>query len=209
MSVIERAEQRLAEEERQHETGADNQCNLNYWAAYLDGARAQKKEGGELAMSALNYVERQGFMAGMGYAGMTEEKRETLLKELRDLPVGSVAPLVVEHDYEQLVKALRCPDFADVPCGNHECKYFDAYGCKARVILNDAAAAIEALQAEAQLYKNLAEEWQEAAERKERLLGMYRAQNIYSAKDSSGNLITNLCSLNRSESPNSPENPDS
>ena len=44
MSVIERAEQRLAEEERQHELGADNRYDLHYWAAYLDGARAQKKE---------------------------------------------------------------------------------------------------------------------------------------------------------------------
>ena len=44
MSVIERAEQRLADEERQHELGADNRYDLHYWAAYLDGARAQKKE---------------------------------------------------------------------------------------------------------------------------------------------------------------------
>ena len=93
MSVIERAEQRLAEEERQHELGADNRYDLHYWAAYLDGARAQKKEGGELAMSALNYVERQGFMTGVDYAGMTAEERETLLKELRNLPVGPVSQL--------------------------------------------------------------------------------------------------------------------
>ena len=93
MSVIERAEQRLAEEERQHDLGADNRYDLHYWAAYLDGARAQKKEGGELAMSALNYVERQGFMTGMGYAEMTAEERETLLKELRNLPVGPVSQL--------------------------------------------------------------------------------------------------------------------
>lgn len=44
MSVIERAEQRLAEEERQHELGADNRYDLHYWAAYLDGARAQNSE---------------------------------------------------------------------------------------------------------------------------------------------------------------------
>lgn len=44
MSVIERAEQRLAEEERQHELGADNRYDLHYWAAYLDGARAQMRE---------------------------------------------------------------------------------------------------------------------------------------------------------------------
>jgi hypothetical protein len=44
LSVIERAEQRLAEEERQHELGADNRYDLHYWAAYLDGAREQLRE---------------------------------------------------------------------------------------------------------------------------------------------------------------------
>lgn len=100
MSVIEKAEQRLAEEERQNELGADNDHDLVYWAAYLDGARAQKKEGGELAMSALNYVERQGFVTGMGYAEMTAEERETLLKEFRNLRVGPVAPLAVEMEVQ-------------------------------------------------------------------------------------------------------------
>lgn len=44
MSVIEFAEDRLRDEERQHELGADNRYDLHYWAAYLDGARAQKRE---------------------------------------------------------------------------------------------------------------------------------------------------------------------
>lgn len=44
MSVIERAEQRLAEAERQNRLGADNDHDLAYWAAYLDGARAQNEE---------------------------------------------------------------------------------------------------------------------------------------------------------------------
>ena len=44
MSVIERAEQRLKEEERQNRLGSDNDDTLHYWAAYLDGARAQKRE---------------------------------------------------------------------------------------------------------------------------------------------------------------------
>lgn len=43
-SVIEFAEHRLAEEERQRELGADNRYDIQYWAAYLDGARAQMKE---------------------------------------------------------------------------------------------------------------------------------------------------------------------
>ena len=44
MSVIERAEQRLQEEIKQNDLGADNGHLLAYWSAYLDGARAQKKE---------------------------------------------------------------------------------------------------------------------------------------------------------------------
>ena len=148
MSVIERAEKRLAEEERQHELGADNRYDLHYWAAYLDGARAQKKEGGELAMSALNYVERQGFMTGMGYAEMTAEEREALLKELRNLPVGPVAPLVVEHDYAKMVKALRdCASGDDERC--FICTYHKASNMPCdNALMTDAAAAIEALQAE-------------------------------------------------------------
>lgn len=43
-SVIQFAEDRLADEERQRELGADNRYDLQYWAAYLDGARAQLKE---------------------------------------------------------------------------------------------------------------------------------------------------------------------
>ena len=44
MNVIEFAEKRLAEEEHQNHLGLDNDDNLCYWAAYLDGARAQKRE---------------------------------------------------------------------------------------------------------------------------------------------------------------------
>lgn len=43
-SVIEFAEKRLEEEGRQNRLGADNTIACSYWAAYLDGARAQKKE---------------------------------------------------------------------------------------------------------------------------------------------------------------------
>ena len=44
MTVIERAEQRLNEEERQHILGAENEHDMAYWAAYLDGANAQLRE---------------------------------------------------------------------------------------------------------------------------------------------------------------------
>ena len=44
MSVIEKAEARLQEEIRQNDLGADNGHLLAYWAAYMDGARAQRDE---------------------------------------------------------------------------------------------------------------------------------------------------------------------
>lgn len=44
MTVIEKAEARLQEEIRQNDLGADNGHLLAYWAAYLDGARAQMNE---------------------------------------------------------------------------------------------------------------------------------------------------------------------
>lgn len=62
------------------------------------------------------------------------------------------------RDYKKLVKALRCPDFGDVPCSHPDCNYWSVYACKARVVITDAADAIEALQA--QLPKR--GEWQKA-----------------------------------------------
>ena len=44
MTVIERAEKRLQEEIKENDLGADNGHLLAYWSAYLDGARAQKRE---------------------------------------------------------------------------------------------------------------------------------------------------------------------
>ena len=44
VSVIAKAEQRLQEENQQFLMGADNEQDVAYWAAYLDGARAQQKE---------------------------------------------------------------------------------------------------------------------------------------------------------------------
>ena len=44
MSVIEFAEKRLQEEIHQNDLGANNDYCIDYWRAYLDGARAQRKE---------------------------------------------------------------------------------------------------------------------------------------------------------------------
>ena len=44
-SVIESAEHSLTEAERQYNLGSEYaNSDMMYWAAYLDGARAQKKE---------------------------------------------------------------------------------------------------------------------------------------------------------------------
>ena len=44
MSVIEFAEKRLSEELHQNDLGANNDYCIDYWRAYLDGARAQMNE---------------------------------------------------------------------------------------------------------------------------------------------------------------------
>ncbi len=44
MSVIEFAEKRLNEEIHQNDLGANNDYAIDYWRAYLDGARAQMNE---------------------------------------------------------------------------------------------------------------------------------------------------------------------
>ena len=44
MNVIERAEKRLNEEINQNDLGANNDYAIDYWRAYLDGARAQMRE---------------------------------------------------------------------------------------------------------------------------------------------------------------------
>lgn len=44
-SVIEYAEHSLTDAERQYNLGSEYaRSDMSYWAAYLDGARAQKKE---------------------------------------------------------------------------------------------------------------------------------------------------------------------
>ena len=44
MNVIEFAEKRLQEEIHQNDLGANNDYAIDYWRAYIDGARAQKRE---------------------------------------------------------------------------------------------------------------------------------------------------------------------
>lgn len=68
MSVIEKAEQRLQEEIRQNDLGADNGHLLAYWSAYLDGAKAQKNESDAKRTDELNNAWKQGYDAAGGKA---------------------------------------------------------------------------------------------------------------------------------------------
>lgn len=116
-------------------------------------------------------------------------------------------------DYTELVKALRCKRD---DCDGCDLAFFDkdeGWMCRYAAKDDDAADAIEELQAEAQFYKALADEWKSSAENKERLLGLYRAEQakrFYSAMDDNGRLIQNPCACTNipvfpdsSESPNS------
>lgn len=116
-------------------------------------------------------------------------------------------------DYAKLVEALRCENTGDDECGSSDCPYWSGLGCMDGQLMEDAAAAIEALQSEVQFYKVLADNWQESAERNERLLGLYRAEqakHFYSATDNNGRIITNPCDcMNIPVFPDSSESPNS
>lgn len=103
--------------------------------------------------------------------------------------------LIKEVNIPELVEALRhCNGPSFLTC--RECQYNNDLLSCAYKMLRDAADAIEALQAEVQSYKVLADEWQSSAENKERLLGLYRAEqakHFYSAMDDNGRIIANQC----------------
>ena len=48
-------------------------------------------------------------------------------------------------DYSELVKALRCENTGDDECGSSDCPYWSGLGCMDGQLMEDAAAAIEAL----------------------------------------------------------------
>lgn len=121
-------------------------------------------------------------------------------------------------DYSELVKALTCGNDGKLPCHNNECPYWvDKWHgiglCNVIKKDDDAAAAIEALQAEVQSYKALANECKASAENKERLLRLYRAEqakHFYSAIDDNGRIKATPCAcLNIPVFPDSSESPNS
>ena len=50
-------------------------------------------------------------------------------------------------NYSKLVDALRCENTGDDECGSSDCPYWSGLGCMDGQLMEDAAAAIEALQA--------------------------------------------------------------
>lgn len=50
-------------------------------------------------------------------------------------------------DYSERVKALRCENTGDDECGSSDCPYWSGLGCMDGQLMEDAAAAIEELQA--------------------------------------------------------------
>ena len=50
-------------------------------------------------------------------------------------------------DYTELVKALRCREYKP-ECGSSDCPYWSGLGCMDGQLMDDAADAIEALQAQ-------------------------------------------------------------
>ena len=117
-------------------------------------------------------------------------------------------------DYSKLVDALRyCTNEDNVCTQEQNCGYYGkGFFCQDS-LMNDAADAIEALQADVQFYNALADEWQSAAENKERLLRLYRAEqakHFYSAIDDNGRIKATPCAcMNIPVFPDSSENPNS
>ena len=64
-------------------------------------------------------------------------------------------------DYSELVKALRCENTGDDECGSSDCLYWSGLGCMDGQLMEDAAAAIEALEARLGEAENSVERWKD------------------------------------------------
>lgn len=51
-------------------------------------------------------------------------------------------------DYTELIRSLRCENTGDDECGSSDCPYWSGLGCMDGQLMEDAADAIEALQAQ-------------------------------------------------------------
>lgn len=64
-------------------------------------------------------------------------------------------------DYEELAKALRCENTGDDECGSSDCPYWSGLGCMDGQLMEDAAAAIEDLEARLGEAENSVERWKD------------------------------------------------
>lgn len=93
-------------------------------------------------------------------------------------------------DYTKLVAALRCENTGDDECGSSDCPYWSGLGCMDGQLMEDAAAAIEALQAE------IRESMQKCAECGDRMVEPKRGKWIEDATTYAGPGLSNYkCSL--------------
>ena len=63
-------------------------------------------------------------------------------------------------DYKKLVNALRCGEYKP-ECGSSDCPYWSGLGCMDGQLMEDAAAAIEALEARLGEAENSVERWKD------------------------------------------------
>lgn len=82
-------------------------------------------------------------------------------------------------DYTELIRSLRCENTGDDECGSSDCPYWSGLGCMDGQLMEDAADAIEALQAEVERLKDCNEELRE----KQTYIDHYGDKWMTSAKD--------------------------
>lgn len=89
-------------------------------------------------------------------------------------------------DYTELVKSLRCENTGDDECGSSDCPYWSGLGCMDGQLMEDAAAAIEALQARVSKLEERTKAQQERLEdymEKQLIIDRWGTKWMTSAKD--------------------------
>lgn len=82
-------------------------------------------------------------------------------------------------DYTELIRSLRCENTGDDECGSSDCPYWSGLGCMDGQLMEDAAAAIEALQTNVKRLKEANNELREA----QTYIDHYGDKWLTSAKD--------------------------
>lgn len=96
-------------------------------------------------------------------------------------------------NYEELVKALRCGEYKP-ECGSSDCPYWSGLGCMEGQLVEDAAAAIEALQAEVRF-------WEAAVKEQEDGINVLQSKvpNWVSVEDELPDIVEKVLVYNRGQ----------